>query len=80
MTERSSPQKYNLYISCTLFVKISMSQFLYEELHFLDPEDESDNGSNAGECLKLNTRMPHNDLDNGRGRIKDVASWIQCGK
>jgi len=30
------------------------------------------------QCLELDTAMPGNDLDNGRGRIKDVASWIQC--
>ena len=80
MTERCSPHKYNLYLTFTLFVTICTSQFLCEELHFLDPKNESDDGSNSGECLKLNTRMPHNDLDNGRGVRNDVASWRQCGK
>jgi len=59
-------------------------QFSPEERQDRSNEDQQngpDNGSKdepGGECLKLDTAMPHNDLDNGRGRIDGVASWRQC--
>merc|ERR1719367_720137 len=46
-----------------------------------DQQDGPDDGSNnepEGDCLELDIAMPHNDLDNGRGRIDDVTSWRQC--
>merc|ERR1719367_2080754 len=46
-----------------------------------DQQEGPDDGSNnepEGDCLELDIAMPHNDLDNGRGRIDDVTSWRQC--
>ena len=51
----------------------------YKNFHFLEQENGQPPEPER-QCLELDTAMPGNDLDNGRGRIKDVASWRQCGK
>ena len=55
------------------------SMLTYKNFHFLEQENGQPPEPEL-QCLELDTAMPGNDLDNGRGRIKDVASWIQCGK